>query len=220
MLFRSNSVSGSARGETLKGTAANDHIDGNGGNDRMMGGKGSDTYVVDSAGDRVIEGAGHGVDTIESSVVSTSLPRFVENLTLTGKAVLGIGNAYHNLMVGNDKANVLIGGGGDDVLVGGKGADILVGGSGDDTFVFTSLSDAGDVVSGFKIGADNLDIRGLLAEIGSDSTKPGTDGLVEVVQKGADAVVMVNAPDAEPVKLVTVEHVDAHELQATADHWA
>lgn len=215
-----NTITGTAKSETLKGTAANDKIVGNGGIDKMIGGKGSDTYVVDSSGDRIVEGSGHGLDTVESSAFSYALPKFVENLTLTGKAVMGTGTNYHNLMVGNDKANVLLGAGGNDVLVGGKGADILAGGSGDDTFAYGSVEDAGDVIVDFVIGKDNIDIRGLLSELGSDSTKPGTDGLVEVVQSGADAAVMVNLPEADPVKLVTVENVDALALHATADHWA
>ena len=49
----------------------------------MRGGAGNDTYVVDNAGDIVIEAAGGGTDLVQSSVTFT-LGANVENLTLTG----------------------------------------------------------------------------------------------------------------------------------------
>ena len=53
----------------------------------MVGGAGNDTYVVDNAGDVVTEAAGEGTDTVQSSIDYT-LGANVENLTLTGAAVL------------------------------------------------------------------------------------------------------------------------------------
>ena len=62
------------------------------GADTMVGGDGNDTYVVDNIDDVTTEQAGGGTDTVFSSV-STTLRANVENLTLTGAAVEGFGNA-------------------------------------------------------------------------------------------------------------------------------
>ncbi len=61
----------------------------------MEGKGGDDTYVVDNAGDQVIEGSGLGQDRVES-VYSYTLGGYVEDLTLTGGNVSGRGNALDN----------------------------------------------------------------------------------------------------------------------------
>jgi Ca2+-binding RTX toxin-like protein len=150
------------------GDPGNDTLDGGIGNDTMTGGRGSDTYIVDSAGDTVIEFFGSvidgetgdvidgGNDTVLASV-SFTLGQFVENLTLTGLgAINGTGNELNNTLIGNranntlnglagndtlsggDGVDILNGGDGNDQLVGGKGNDLLVGGAGADRFLFDS----------------------------------------------------------------------------------
>lgn len=135
-------LSGGAGNDTLYGGVGDDRLNGGEGNDALYGGGGNDTYVIDSAGDSVVEYSNEGVDTVESSVTHT-LGFAVENLTLTGTAAInGTGNDLDNLIIGNDANNALYGGignnslfgrGGDDLLVTGSGQDYLDGGDGNDT---------------------------------------------------------------------------------------
>ena len=135
-----NVITGNALNNVLSGGAGNDTIDGGAGADTMIGGTGNDTYYVDNAGDTIVENAGEGADTVIASVDYT-LPANVENLTLTGSAVNGTGNALDNVITGNALNNVLSGGAGNDKLVGGAGADTMIGGTGDDTYIVDNAND-------------------------------------------------------------------------------
>jgi len=130
-----DSIFGLGGNDNMLGGAGNDFLNGGLGNDTMRGQIGNDTYVVNAPGDNVIELAGQGIDTIISSI-STSLNvagrLAVENLTLTGTAVVGVGNGLSNTIFGDAMGNNLIGLGGSDRLFGGVGADVLQGGVGND----------------------------------------------------------------------------------------
>jgi len=144
-----------SRADTLKGLAGNDTLDGGAGRDTLIGGDGNDVYIVDNLGDSVIETNLIDTDSVQSSVNYT-LPRHVENLTLTGNAkLIGWGNELSNGLIGNSANNTLSGMNGDDTLEGGKGNDILTGGRGADTFVF-NLRDY-DFKGDFAPRARNLD---------------------------------------------------------------
>ena len=134
-------MTGNSIANELDGYGGNDTLDGGLGADDMEGGDGDDMYIVDNAGDKVVELAGEGVDIVKASVTFT-LAANVENLTLTGTtAINGTGNTLDNILVGNSAANTLTGGAGNDTLDGGAGNDTLVGGTGDDHYVVDSTSD-------------------------------------------------------------------------------
>ena len=152
----------------LTGNSGANRLDGSGGADTMNGGLGNDTYVVDNAGDVVIESSPTGgIDTVESSVTFVLGPT-LENLTLTGaNPINGTGNASANVLIGNSVVNVLSGGGdadslqgggGNDILLGGTGIDTLEGGSGVDRFTFQDALTAAnaDHIVDFEVGVDKI----------------------------------------------------------------
>ena len=145
-----NALAGSAAAERLVGNRGANRLAGNGGADTLDGGlgadtldggTGNDTFLVDQAGDQVIELAGAGTDTVRSTVTYTLTPN-VEHLILSGTAAIdGTGNALGNAITGNAAANRLRGLAGNDTLDGGLGADTLEGGAGDDTYLIDHAAD-------------------------------------------------------------------------------
>ncbi len=140
-----NVLIANAGGNVLRGLAGNDTLRGGAGVDWLYGGAGNDYYVVDSAGDVVVELAGDGLDLVKA-LVSFTLAANVEDMNLgTSDAIDGTGNDLANAIDGNAGANVLRGLGGDDTLQsyagrdtleGGRGNDRLVGGVEADTYLF------------------------------------------------------------------------------------
>jgi Ca2+-binding RTX toxin-like protein len=122
-----NALKGLGGNDTLYGYAGNDTLDGGTGADTLRGGLGNDTYVLDNSGDKVIEAANQGTDTVRTAV-SYVLPVNVENLTL-----LGSGNIN---ATGNGLANRIIGNAGNNLLDGKAGNDVLTGAGGRDSFLF------------------------------------------------------------------------------------
>jgi trimeric autotransporter adhesin len=127
-----NNLLGTADADLIFGLDGNDILDGAGGADVLIGGLDNDTYIVDNAGDIVVEEAGEGTDTIATSI-SFVLAENVENLILTGTAAIN--------GTGNDADNTLTGNGGNNILDGGEGNDALIGGAGNDTYIVDSAYD-------------------------------------------------------------------------------
>ncbi len=124
-------IDGGSGSDVLNGGQGDDILQGGEGADMMTGGDGNDYYFVDDAGDQVIEQAGEGYDTIESSV-DYQLLEGQERLILMRKAVLGEGNASNNHIIGTNAKNTLLGHDGADRIDGKGGADFIDGGNGDD----------------------------------------------------------------------------------------
>ena len=127
----------------LLGNGGNNQLDGREGADTLMGGAGDDTYIVDDAGDQVIEQQDEGLDTVLASVDWT-LADHLENLTLLDSpwvAAFGAGNSLDNVLRAHNQGVVLEGREGNDTLWGGDSWDSLDGGSGDDRMVGGSGGD-------------------------------------------------------------------------------
>lgn len=138
--------SGNALDNTLVGNSGNNTLNGSTGADIMNGGAGNDTYLVDNAGDVIVEGSSGGTDAIFTSITYSINGTYIENLTLLGgESINASGNNYDNILVGNA---------GDNTLNGSQGADTMNGGAGNDTYI---IDNAGDVViEGSTGGTDNI----------------------------------------------------------------
>ena len=128
-------------------------IDGGAGADKMTGYTGSDVYLVDNAGDQVIEAANGGYDTVFVDGIDYTLPDNVER----GAATYANGLSAFNL-TGNSLNNELSGNDGANWLDGKLGRDILTGYGGADTFAFTTKVDGdnADLFVGFEVGIDKI----------------------------------------------------------------
>lgn len=148
-------VTGNSLDNVITGDAKNNNLDGGMGADTLIGGLGDDAYVVEDAGDVVIEAADGGTNDLITAYVSYTLPDHVEVLVLQGyENLTGAGNDGANTLIGSDGGSNLLEGmggndrlfgyAGDDTLDGGEGADELWGWSGNDTFI---VDDPGDIVT-------------------------------------------------------------------------
>jgi len=174
-------ISGGAGPDSLMGTpgrdlmiggAGDDIISGLGSANTMIAETGNDTYVVANTNDVVIENPNEGSDTIISSV-DYALPDNVENLTLTGMAIRGVGNALDNIITGDSGNNVLIGKAGADTLKGGPGSD-TASYIGSPAGVFVSLA-AGTAAGGDAQGDTLINIENLTGSA-FDDTLEGDSG--------------------------------------------
>ena len=190
------SATGNELDNIITGNANNNIIDGATGADVMIGGAGNDTYIVDNAGDVVIENAGEGDDTVQSSINYT-LGANVENLTITNLAISATGNELDNIIAGNSL---------DNILDGGVGADVMAGGTGNDTYIVDNAGDVVNEIAGegvdtvqssinYTLGAnvENLTLTGLaLAGTGNDFNNVITgNSLDNVIDGGTNADIMI-----------------------------
>lgn len=170
---------GGAGNDKLYGGEGSDLLSGGSGKNILVGGEGDDTYIIDIPRDTITEKAHAGNDTVETSLESFSIARYlnIENLISTSDAGAAL--------VGNKYTNSITGGIGDDTLEGGMGNDILSGGEGVDTFIFKSTPNAQsniDTILDFSVGIDTISLsasvfRSLKKGWGEDHFILGTQAL-------------------------------------------
>lgn len=162
---------GTAGNDFINGSTGGDLLDGGLGADTMTGGRGNDTYMVDNAGDKVVEGHDlglGGVDTVQTTV-SYTLSDNIEHLILLGKAPInGTGNSKDNVITGND---------GDNVIDGGRGADQMAGGDGDDSYIVDNIGDTVIELAGGGTDTVRANVNYTLA-----------DNVENIVLTGANAI--------------------------------
>lgn len=135
---------GDGGNDSLSGGDGNDGLIGGAGTDLMAGGAGDDSYIVEDTGDRVVEIAGEGRDTIYT-LTDFELARgsAVEVLTAYDR-----GSAAALRLTGNELGQSIYGTAGANLLIGGGGADMLAGMSGDDAYIVDGDDDVVEAVGG------------------------------------------------------------------------
>jgi ELWxxDGT repeat protein len=139
-------LTGNELGNEIVGNNGANILDGGTNADVLKGLGGDDFYIVDNAGDQVVELAGDGFDTVYT-LVSYTLGANVERVGVNGFttifAINLTGNGANNEVLGNDGVNILDGAG---------GADIMTGFGGNDVYIVDNVGDS--VNEGFAGGTD------------------------------------------------------------------
>lgn len=130
-----DTLNGNEGNDTLLGGEGDDSLTGGSGTDLLAGGLGNDTYFL-TDNDVITESADAGIDTVQTTLLTTILGDNLENLTLVGTGnASGVGNSLDNRITGNAGNNFLDGSAGNDTLLGLGGNDFIDGGLGDDSML-------------------------------------------------------------------------------------
>jgi Ca2+-binding RTX toxin-like protein len=122
-------------------------LDGDAGADTMFGYAGNDTYVIESAGDVVVEYAGGGTSDLILTNMSYTLGEHVERL-----AVHAPNSTTAINLTGNNGANELTGNAGSNIIDGRGGADLMTGYGGNDFYFVDNIAD--QILETFSGGSD------------------------------------------------------------------
>ena len=161
---------GNAFAQTIIGNTGKNFIVGGGGADTLRGLAGNDAYLVDDAGDGVIERAGQGTDNVNTTVsYALGAGISVETLRTADPAATAAID-----LTGNELANIVTGNAGANVINGSAGNDRLTGRAGGDRFVFDTALDAAanvDTITDFDVTQDKI---GLDNSVFASLVKPGS----------------------------------------------
>lgn len=173
-----------------------------GGDDAIVTGNGDDTIGAGGGNDTVSTGGGDDVVLAGSGN---------DEIRLRGGDDIAFGGRGQDSLFGGAGDDYLFGGRGNDLLVGGRGDDLMAGGTGDDVFAFND--DFGhDLIIGFAIGTDTLQIAsgingsgvGAAADLVSGG-HIGADGFGNaVITLGGDTITLQGI---SPADLAT--HIDS-----------
>lgn len=203
----------------------------------IAGGAGNDTYYVNAAGERIVEGAHHGTDTVSTSLAAYTLGANVENLVFSGGGShAGNGNGLANViegctgrdslsglsgndrLLGNAGNDTLSGGDGNDTLDGGAGNDTLSGGKGADTYLFGKGSGHDTIYNHDTGGApDTLRFNSSIHASDLWMSHHGDDLLITVVGTGDSATLVGwygnTNNKLSGLELATGQHIAAAAIQ-------
>lgn len=219
-----NVITGGTARDLLIGYAGDDTlIGGAGAANQLYGGLGDDVYVVQAAGDTIVEFAGEGTDTVETSVGSHLLRANVENLVYTGGGdFTGSGNASANAITGGAGDDTLTGAGGDDALTGGDGLDTAVMSGLQDDYTVENLGNGSYRVTDATAGRDGADLLAGVEQLRfSDGTvlslsgaqpapamDAGTPGDAMVLPELSDDAFIIDAGLVEALPALTAFRLD------------
>jgi len=120
------------------------------------------------------------------------IPDNIEDAYLLVSGLTVDGNGLDNAMFGSAGADAMNGGVGNDVIEGGLGADFLSGGAGDDQFRYEVDFPAdlallgGDIITGFEVGKDTIDLYDLFLDFGIESADPIGAGFLQLQVTGGN----------------------------------
>lgn len=185
---------GSTGDDILFGNEGNDNLRGGAGNDLLVGGSGNDRYLIEDAGDRIVETALGGND-FATTKVDYVLDLNVETLALAVGGLTVSGNAAFNTIWGSTGIDTIDGGAGDDYIGAKAGDDIVHGGADNDTIFGdeghdTLYGDAGNDILYGGIGDDLL-----IGGIGNDQLSGGIGADVMEGGEGDDSYSVDNVGD-------------------------
>ncbi|WP_395707835.1 nidogen-like domain-containing protein [Reyranella sp.] len=186
----------------ITGNSGNNTLEGQLGNDTFFGGAGDDIYGVDAVGDLVVENPNEGNDTVVSGVDYT-LGDNVENLSLTGKAIRGNGNALNNVIFGQYESEI------DNILNGGAGLDTMRGFGGNDTY-FVDIPE--DIIIEDLPGAN---VGGAIVTGGGFDTVFAT--VSYKLSEGLEALVLVGSKALVGIGNATVNVITGNEFANILD---